>query len=105
MRRHVSHVKDFIGKNFGVMTGRESTEVCLRFAPDVADWISEQIWHSGQEVARSEDGSICLKFPVADFREVRREILRYGASVEVVSLPELREEIKKEIERMAGVYK
>jgi predicted DNA-binding transcriptional regulator YafY len=103
--RHVSHVKDFIGKNFGVMTGRESIKVCLRFDPDVADWISEQIWHSGQEVARNEDGSICLRFPVADFREVRREILRYGASVEVLSPLDLREEIKKEIERMAGVYK
>jgi predicted DNA-binding transcriptional regulator YafY len=103
--RHISHVKDFIDKNFGVMTGRESIEVCLRFEPDVADWISEQIWHSGQEVTRSEDGSICLRFPVADFREVRREILRYGASVEVLSPQDLREEIKKEIARMAGVYR
>ncbi len=99
------HIKDFIGKNFGVMTGGESVEVCLRFSSEVADWISEQIWYSGQEVSLNEDGSICLKFPVADFREVRREILRYGASVEVVSPPELREEIKKEIERMAGVYR
>lgn len=102
--RHVSHVKDFIGKNFGVMIGRESIEVCLRFDPDVADWISEQIWHSGQEVARNEDGSICLRFPVADFREVRREILRYGASVEVLSPPELREEIKHEIQKMSKTY-
>ena len=72
----------------------------MRFDPEVADWISEQIWHSGQEVTRNEDGSICLRFPVADFREIRREVLRYGSSVEVLSPPELREEVKREILRM-----
>ena len=42
--------------------------------------------------------------PVADFREVRREILRYGASVEVVSPSELRKEIKHEIQKMPKTY-
>lgn len=102
--RHLCNVKDFLGKNFGVMSGRESIEVCLRFDPAVADWISEQIWHSGQEVSINGDGSVCLKFPVADFREVRREILKYGANVEVLSPPELREDIRKQIEKMAKIY-
>ncbi|NWF91366.1 MAG: WYL domain-containing protein [Syntrophaceae bacterium] len=97
-------VKEYINKNFGLMSGDESIEVCLRFGPEVSPWISEQIWFSGQEISRNEDGSICLKFPVADFREVRREILRYGANVEVLSPPELREEIKQEIARMSKVY-
>jgi predicted DNA-binding transcriptional regulator YafY len=86
------------------MTGGVSIEVCLKFAPEVSRWVSEQIWYSGQEVSINADGSVCLKFPVADFREVRREILKYGGSVEVLSPQELREEIKSEIERMAKVY-
>ena len=98
-------VRDYISKNFGLMTGGESIEVCLKFAPEVSQWVSEQIWFSGQEVSMNADGSVCLRFPVADFREVRREILKYGASVEVLSPEELREEIKKEIEQMSKVYR
>jgi predicted DNA-binding transcriptional regulator YafY len=52
----------------------------------------------------NENGSICLRFPVADFREIRREILKYGSSVEVLAPLELRDQIKTEIERMANVY-
>jgi predicted DNA-binding transcriptional regulator YafY len=97
-------VKDYINRNFGLMSGGESVEVCLKFTREVSPWISEQIWFSGQEVFMNEDGSICLKFPVADFREIRREILKYGASVEVLSPQELRGEIRSEIARMSKVY-
>lgn len=97
-------IKEYIRKNFGIMSGSESVEVCLRFSPEVADWISEQVWHSGQEIYPNEDGSICLKFPVADFREIRREIMKYGGDVEVLSPPQLREEIRSEIEKMRKIY-
>ena len=97
-------IKDYINKNFGLMIGQESVEICLRFTPEVADWVSEQVWYSGQQIYPNEDGSICLKFPVADFREIRREILKYGADLEVLSPLELRAEIEKEILRMSKVY-
>jgi len=98
-------VRDYIKKNFGLMSGGESIVVCLKFTPEVSGWISEQIWYSGQEVSQNPDGSICLRFPVADFREVRREILKYGSNVEVLSPQELREEIKTEIYKMTKVYR
>ena len=101
---HLPPIKEYVRKNFGLMSGSESIEVCLRFSPEVADWISEQVWYSGQAIYPNEDGSICLKFPVADFREVRREILKYGGSVEVLSPQGLREEIKNEIEKMKNIY-
>jgi predicted DNA-binding transcriptional regulator YafY len=101
----VPPIKEYLRKNFGLMSGNESIEVCLRFAPGVAEWISEQVWHAGQEAYPNEDGSICLKFPVADFREVRGEILKYGANVEVLSPLKLRDEIKNEIEKMSRLYR
>jgi predicted DNA-binding transcriptional regulator YafY len=103
--KHLPSIKDYINRNFGLMSGGESIEVCLKFTPEVSPWISEQIWFSGQEVSLNEDESVCLKFPVADFREVRREILKYGASVEVLSPLELRTEIKSEIGKMEKVYR
>jgi predicted DNA-binding transcriptional regulator YafY len=103
--KRLPSIKDYISKNFGVMSGGKSIEVCLKFVPEVSHWISEQVWFSGQEVSINDDGSVCLKFPVADFREIRREILKYGASVEVLSPHELRDQIKSEIGRMSKVYR
>lgn len=97
-------IKEYIRENFGIMSGSESIEVCLRFSPEIADWISEQVWHSDQEIYPNEDKSICLKFPVADLREIRREILKYGANVEVLSPLQLRDEIKSEIKKMRRIY-
>lgn len=102
--KNLPPIKKYIRKTFGLMQGEETVEVCLKFAPDISNWIAEQIWFSGQEVCADDDGSICLKFPVADFGEIKREILKYGASVEVVSPKELREEVKREIESMGKVY-
>lgn len=101
---HTPPAAEYIRRNFGVMTGGKSVEVCLKFSPEVSCWISEQVWHSGQVMTTNRDGSICLKFPVADFKEVRREILKYGASVEVLSPKALRKEIQCEINRMSRVY-
>lgn len=98
-------IKDYIRKNFGIMNSAETVEVCLCFAPNIAPWIAEQAWHPAQHLRRAADESLCLTFPVADFREVKREILKYGSQVEVVSPQELRDEVMQEIERMNNLYK
>jgi predicted DNA-binding transcriptional regulator YafY len=97
-------IKEYIREKFGIFSGKKTIKVCLRFSPAVAGWVSEQIWHPEQETVREEDGSICLRFPVADLREVRREILKYGPDVEVLSPPDLRDEIIRAIREMAGIY-
>ena len=97
-------VKDYIRRNFGIMTSEETCEVCLRFSPDAAPWIAEQVWHHKQKQVAEPDGSLCLTFPVADFREIKREILRYGSRVEVLSPQALRDEVSEEIERMNKLY-
>lgn len=96
--------REYLRENFGLMSGGKSVEVCLKFTPDISNWIGEQIWHAAQEVSRNRDGSLSITFPVADFREVSREILKFGASVEVVSPKKLRQEIAQEIKRMQKVY-
>lgn len=97
-------IKDYTRKHFGTMFGEETIPVCLRFSPTVAAWVSEQIWHPKQEMKQEADGSMLLKFTVADFREVKRRILSYGADVEVLEPKKLREEIRKEINRMKNIY-
>ncbi len=98
-------IKEYLRNSFGLLGGATSVEVSLRFGADVADWIDEQVWHEAQEIDRGPDGSLRLRFKVSDFREVRREILKFGSSVEVLSPPELREEVAREIEKMTKVYR
>jgi len=104
VRASAAGVKDYIRRTFGILHGKETKKVCLRFAKDIAPWIAEQSWHPDQQVSIDKDGRLCLTVPVADFREIKREILRYGAQVEVLSPKALRDEMKKEIEKMRKIY-
>ena len=97
-------VKEYIRQTFGIFRGKTTTKVCLRFAADIAPWIAEQIWHPAQKTHTEKDGRLCLTIPVADFREIKREILKYGGQVEVLSPAKLREEVIKEIKNMKDIY-
>ncbi|MFZ2398822.1 MAG: WYL domain-containing protein, partial [Smithella sp.] len=90
---------------FGIFHGKETKEVCLCFFKDVSSWIAGQAWHPAQKTRTEKNGRLCLTIPVSDFREIKREILKYGAQVEVVSPKSLRMEIKNEIEKMKKVYR
>ncbi|KQC11301.1 MAG: hypothetical protein APR62_10195 [Smithella sp. SDB] len=97
-------VREYIRHTFGIFHGKETKEVCLCFSKDVSSWIAEQAWHPEQKTFIKNDGRLCLTIPVSDFREIKREILKYGSQVEVVSPKSLRTEIKKEIEKMRSIY-
>lgn len=99
-----TRVKDYIRQTFGIFRGQMTAEVCLRFTKDIAPWIAEQNWHPDQKMTVQKDGKLNLTFPLADFREIKREILRYGAQVEVVAPAALRSEIKEEIRKMKNIY-
>ena len=98
-------VREYIRHTFGIFHGKATNEVCLCFSKDVSSWIAEQAWHPAQKTVIKKDGRLCLTIPVSDFREIKREILKYGAQVEVVSPKSLRMEIKNEIEKMKKVYR
>jgi len=98
-------IKEYIRRNFGLLSKDIRIEVCLRFLPDIVPWVSEQIWHSEQRQAIQTDGSLCLMFTVADLREVKREVLKYGSQVEVLSPAALREEVRAEIGKMVKIYR
>jgi predicted DNA-binding transcriptional regulator YafY len=97
-------IKEYIDKTFGLLSDDRIIEVCLEFSSDVADWIKEQIWHEAQVINENDDGSICLKFPVSNYGELKGEILKYGSAVKVIYPEELKEEIAQEIEKMKKNY-
>lgn len=98
-------VKDYIRRNFGIMKGGAAFEVCLLFSSTVAPWVAEQVWHPDQKAVPEPGGRMRLTFPAADIREIRREVLKYGSQVEVISPQALRDEVRREIENMGTLYR
>lgn len=97
-------VKEYTRKHFGIMQGGKTRKICLRFSPSVADWIQEQVWHPEQELTLKKNGSLELRFPAADFKELIKRILSYGSDVKVISPKALADEVKVEIKKMGKIY-
>lgn len=97
-------IKDYISENFGIFYGGETFQVKLAFSPNVSGFVREQIWHKEQIMEQKEDGNLVLTLPVSDLREIKREVLKFGADVKVLGPESLAAEIRKEIERMGKVY-
>ena len=97
-------IKKYFHSSFGLYKGKSPRRVTLRFSPLKSKWIKDQIWHRDQEVRFLKDGSLELSFPVADFFEIKMEILKHGVDVEVISPKSLRDLIKAEAEKIAKIY-
>ncbi len=89
---------------FGIFQGEETFPVVLRFSPERARWLREQVWHPGQEMREADDGSLVLALPVADLREIKLKVMQFGAGVEVLEPAALRDEIRREVAAMVNLY-
>jgi len=89
---------------FGLYKGKSTKEVILQFTPEKSKWIKDQIWHKDQKVKILEDGSLQISFPVSDFSEITREILKHGDAVMVIKPESLRELVKTEAEKIVKIY-
>lgn len=89
---------------YGIFQGEKAFPVRLRFCAERARWIRLQKWHEKQRIVVLPDGCLELHLPVADLREIRLKVLQFGADVEVLEPDELRESIRQEIAKMAGLY-
>ncbi len=101
---NLPRIRDYIRENFGIFYGGEKTEAVLCFSAKTSGLVREQIWHKKQVAEHKDDGRLVLRIPVSDLREIKREVLKYGADVEVLAPATLREEVKAEIEKMGKIY-
>lgn len=91
--------------SFGLYKGKTTEMVTLRFTPETAKWVGDQIWHKDQNQKQREDGSLELSFPVSDFSEITREVLKHGSGVEVISPQRLRDQIRAEALKIEAIYR
>ncbi len=96
--------KKYFLSSFGLYKGKSKKEVTLRFTPEKSKWIKEQIWHKDQKLNLLPDGSIEISFPVSDYSEIIREILKHGDDVEVIKPEDLRNLIKTKAEKISKIY-
>lgn len=97
--------RSYFQSTFGIYKGESAKEITIRFFPEKAKWVRGQIWHRDQKERLLGDGSLELTFPVADFAEIGREILKHGSGVEVVRPESLRKLVHTEAEKITEIYK
>ena len=90
---------------YGIFAGKPRATAVLVFTARRARWVAEEIWHPEQQSRWLADGRYELRLPYSDDRELRMDILKHGAEVEVVAPSELREAVAGWLAAAAGQYR
>lgn len=102
------HPTKYFEGSFRVVRGDDSNgrplTVRLRFLPIAARYVREKIHHPSQTLTELADGGLELQFELTSLVEVRKFVLSWGREVEVLSPPELRDDLIREAAAMLGVY-
>jgi len=90
--------------SYGIFSGPAEHRADLRFTPEMARWVSEEVWHPDQQGSLEADGSWRLQLPFSSARELIMDLLRYGSEVEVLAPDFLREAVAAEARKTAEIY-
>jgi len=82
----------------------EPVEVVLSFHPRVAGRVRETQWHRSESVEELVDGNLIWRAQVAEPREMLPWIRGWGADVQVLAPPDLKQRMVGEARRLADVY-
>jgi predicted DNA-binding transcriptional regulator YafY len=99
------NIKEPIDDAYGIFFEGTRKKVILKFSEGVADFVREQVWFPGQTIAETPEHGLELAFYVTDYREIVREVLSFGADVEVIEPESLKEIIRGHIRELYGIYK
>lgn len=99
-----AELAEHFDRSYGIFSGPAEHTAELRFSPEMARWVSEEVWHPDQRGSFDEEGSWRLELPFSSARELIMDILRYGAEVEVLAPEFLREAVAAEARRTADRY-
>jgi len=90
--------------SLGVHQGTPPQAVSIWFAPRIARYVKERVWHASQQAEDQPDGSVHLILQVSNDWALRSWILGYGPLARVISPPELAAQILDQLERARGLY-
>ncbi len=86
--------------SFGVISGKQTQDIVIRFSSFAAEFIREKKWHPSQKLKELDDGGIELQLKLSSLIEVQRWILGWGGNATVVNPPELVQRIRDEARKI-----
>lgn len=86
--------EELVKDAFGI-TGGPVKDVVLRFRRSAAPYIRERIWHHSQVMDTGRDGGVILRMRVGLAPELTSWIMGFGPGVQVLSPPELADQIRR----------
>ncbi len=99
---------EILRNSWSIIMGEETVKVVLRFSPSVKARVLETQWHPSQKHDHGETKSahdwLTWWVSVADTMDMLPWIRGWGADVEVIEPKPLREEMKREAQRLGEVY-
>jgi len=76
----------------------------IRISPGQARYVLERLVPGLESRTENDDGPLVLEIETSGWRDLKQWILGFGAEAEVLDPPELREEMRVELERACGRY-
>jgi proteasome accessory factor C len=89
---------------YGIFGGKADKVAVLLFDATRARWVADEQWHPQQQGTWREDGRYELRVPFREDQELVMDILRHGASVEVIAPASLREKVAGQLRAAADNY-
>jgi len=100
----ISTIAKALDGGYGIFAGNQVRWATLRFSAQAAQWVAKEQWHPDQKAKRLADGQLELKVPFVDPTELRMDVLRHGAEVEVLEPKELRQQVQEQLRLALSQY-
>ena len=97
------HLNRYFTESYGIFSGKPKRKALLRFTPERARWVADEVWHPRQK-GWTRDGYYFLEIPYSDDRELVLDILKHGADVEVLKPKSLRDRVLEQLVRAGRQY-
>lgn len=90
-------------ESYGIFAGRPKHKAVLRFTPERARWVAEELWHP-QQKGYHDGRHYLLEIPYSGSNELIMDILKYGPDVEVIAPASLRRAVAEKLHEAAKLY-
>ncbi|TWU37504.1 hypothetical protein Q31b_42920 [Novipirellula aureliae] len=98
-------LSSYFGNAWNVFRGDTTYDVEIEFLPEVAELVTETVWHQTQKVKRHQDGRVTLTFTIDGLDEIVWWVLSWSGRAKVISPPELRAMVIEQLERALALNK
>jgi len=93
-----------LSSGYGIFSGAETQLARLKFSPQLARWVSLELWHPKQSSFFDDSGFYHLDLPYSQDKELIMDILKYGDGVEVIGPDSLKQKVAQRIADMNRIY-